>query len=241
MTVYIEKNNRMQDFLPKIKININPNIFIKDPETSELGGRILSESVNMIDNLGFEDFTFKKLSQRIDSTEASIYRYFESKHKLLLYLTAWYWGWLEYRLVFGISNISSATDRLARAIKIITEGEEMEFDLSNIDVEKLSQIIISESSKTYLTIHVDQENQEGAFEGYKQLVKRVSDIILEINPSCKYPHMLVSTVIEGAHQQRFFSKHLPSLTDKTDEKDTITSFYTQLVFKYLKIEIANNS
>lgn len=230
----------MKDLLPKIKINVNPNIFIKDPDTSDLGKKILSESVNMIEDLGVENFTFKKLSQQIESTEASIYRYFESKHKLLLYLTSWYWGWLEYHLVFGLSNIPSATERLARAIQIITESDNHEFSHSYIDLTKLSRIIISESSKTYLTIHVDQENQEGAFEGYKQLVKRVSDIILEIDPSYKYPHMLVSTVIEGAHQQRFFSRHLPSLTDKTGETDPILSFYTQLVFKYLGIENTNN-
>jgi len=225
----------MKDLLPKIKININPNIYLKDPDTSELGKKIISESVRMIEELGFENFTFKKLSLTIESTEASIYRYFESKHKLLLYLTSWYWGWLEYRLVFGLSNIASANDRLARAINIITEGNELVSEHAYINLEKLSQIIISESSKTYLTSNVDQENKEGAFEGYKQLVNRVSDIILEIDPTCKYSHMLVSTVIEGAHQQRFFTKHLPSLTDNTDKEDIITSFYTNLVFKYLEI------
>ena len=37
----------------------------------------------MIDALGFEDFTFKKLGQEIGSNESSVYRYFDSKHKLI--------------------------------------------------------------------------------------------------------------------------------------------------------------
>jgi hypothetical protein len=62
----------------------------------------------------------------------------------------------------------------------------------------------------------------------------VSDIILEISPKFELPHMLTSTVIEGAHQQKYFADHLPSLTDVTQEKDIISEFYTELVFNFLK-------
>jgi len=44
----------------------------------------------MIDEFAFEFFTFKKLAEEINSTEASIYRYFENKHLLLLFLMNWY-------------------------------------------------------------------------------------------------------------------------------------------------------
>ena len=82
----------MKNILEGIKINISPKIYVKDPETSELGKKILENSILLIDEIGFDNFTFKKLGQRIGSNESSIYRYFESKHKLLLYLTSWYWG-----------------------------------------------------------------------------------------------------------------------------------------------------
>ena len=88
---------------------------------SDLGRSIISNSIVLIDKIGFEDFTFRKLANEIGSTEASVYRYFENKHKLLLYLTSWYWSWMEYRLVFGLANISSPIERLDRAIKILTE------------------------------------------------------------------------------------------------------------------------
>ena len=78
---------------------------------------------------------------------------------------------------------------------------------------------------------VDDDNKAGAFKGYKQIVARVSDLILELQPNYRYPHMLVSTLIEGAHHQRFFAEHLPSLTDERQNEDTITRFFTQMVFQ----------
>ncbi|GAK93236.1 hypothetical protein JCM19298_1955 [Nonlabens ulvanivorans] len=82
----------MDQLLQNLKVQINDKIFVKDPESSELGQRIISNSITMIHEMGFEQFTFKKLGKLIGSNESSIYRYFENKHKLLLYLTSWYWG-----------------------------------------------------------------------------------------------------------------------------------------------------
>jgi hypothetical protein len=48
--------------------------------------------------------------------------------------------------------------------------------------------------------------------------------------------MLVSTIIEGAHHQRFFADHLPRLTDIVEGEDAVTSFYLQLVERELGIE-----
>ena len=43
--------------------------------------------------------------------------------------------------------------------------------------------------------------------------------------------MLVSTVIEGAHHQRYFVEHLPRLTDVVVGEDAITEFYNEMVIK----------
>ena len=85
-----------------------------------------------------------------------------------------------------------------------------------------------------MTKTVDEENKEGVFGQYKALVERVSDIILEINPTYKYSHMLVSTMIEGAHHQRYFAEHLPRLTDVVEGEDAIVEFYTNMVFKAIE-------
>ncbi len=224
----------MQDLLSKVNIKVNEKIYLKDPETSELGLKIVSGGIDLIDTLGYENFTFRKLGVEINSTEASVYRYFESKHHFLLYLISWYWGWMEYRLVFGIANITSPQERLGRALDLLTEQIQVDDDFSHINKAKLDRIVIVESSKSYLTKEVDRENQVGFFKGYKQIVGRVSDIILEINPQYKYPHMLISTVIEGAHFQRFFAEHLPRLTDVIKGEDSISEFYKKLVFSTIK-------
>jgi AcrR family transcriptional regulator len=224
----------MQELLSKVSVRVNEKIYLKDPESSELGRRIISGSVELIDRIGFEAFTFKKLGQLINSPEASVYRYFESKHKLLLYLSSWYWGWMEYRLVFEIANVRSPEERLERAIHTLTGLMTNEDERPFIEKTRLHRIVISESSKAYLTKDVDLENKDGVFSGYKQLVERVSAIIQEINPEYRYPHMLISTVIEGSLHQRYFAEHLPRLTDVVEGEDSVTAFYTDLVFKAIK-------
>lgn len=224
----------MKQLLSSINIKVNQNVYLKNPESSELGKKIIAGSIDLINEVGFESFTFKKLGQAIGSTEASIYRYFESKHKLLLYLNCWYWSWTEYKMMFSLANISSPEERLRKAILLLTQEVDEENSFIHISELKLNQIVISESSKAYLTKEVDQDNKLGAYAVQKQLVQRVSDIILEINPTYKYPHMLISTVIEGVHLQRYFAEHLPRLTDTSDKDDYITAFYTELVFKAIK-------
>lgn len=226
----------MHELLSKLSIQVSTSVFLKNPESSDLGKRIITGSIDLIDEIGFESFTFRKLALKINSTEASIYRYFESKHKLLLYLTSWYWGWVEYKLVFNLANIKCCEERLEKAISILTQQVEEDSSFTHINEVKLYSIVISESSKAYLTKFVDEENNEGVFSGYKQLVARVGEIIQEVNPKYKYPHMLISTVIEGAHHQRFFADHLPKLTDIIIGEDSITEFYKEIVFKAIKYE-----
>ena len=97
----------MDTLLSNFKISVNPDIYLKDPESSELGRKIINHSIALIDELGFEQFTFKKLGIRITSNESSIYRYFENKHMLLLYLSSWYWTWVEYKIVINTHSIDN--------------------------------------------------------------------------------------------------------------------------------------
>jgi AcrR family transcriptional regulator len=217
----------------QIQIDISPELYSKNPDSSDLGRKIINNSIQMINNMGFEAFTFKKLGEVIQSPESSIYRYFDNKHTLLLYLTSWYWTWTEYQLVFATSNISSAKERLTQSIELLTKPILEDNSVSYVNEVLLSEIIFSESIKGYHTKNVDKENKKGCFKAYKNVVKRVSDMVLEINPEFAYPHMLISTVIEGAHHQKYFAEHLPALTDVGLEKDAITQFYTDMVFRTL--------
>ena len=222
----------MESLLSKFSIQVCESVYVKNPESSDLGLKIIIGSIDMLDKLGFDQFTFRKLAKEIGSTEASVYRYFESKHKLLLYLTSWYWSWLEYRVVFGTVNVPSPEERLRIATKIITEKIiEVDNSFSHINEVKLNRIVVAEASKSYLTKEVDAENKEGAFADYKELVARISQVILEYNKDYKYPQMLVSTIIDGAHLQHFFADHLPKLTNSYKGENAITDFYTDLLLK----------
>lgn len=218
----------------QIHIEVNSELYLKKPDSSELGRRIISGSIELINELGFEIFTFKKLGNKIGSPESSIYRYFESKHTLLIYLTSWFWSWIEYRLVFATINVDSPTDKLKRTIKILTQPVVVDKSFSYIDEVLLHKIIITESVKVFHTKDVDDENEKGYFKSYKQVVQRVGDMVLEINPKFKFPHMLISTVIEGANHQRYFAQHLPALTNVEKGKENIVEFYTDLIFKVVK-------
>ncbi|WP_456421974.1 TetR/AcrR family transcriptional regulator [Lutibacter sp.] len=218
----------------QIHIEVNSELYLKKPDSSELGRRIISGSIELINELGFEEFTFKKLGNKIGSPESSIYRYFESKHTLLIYLTSWFWSWIEYRLVFATINIDSPIDKLKRTIKILTQPVVVDKSFSYINEVLLHKIIITESVKVFHTKDVDDEDEKGYFKSYKQVVQRVGDMVLEINPKFKFPHMLISTVIEGANHQRYFAQHLPALTNVEKGKENIVEFYTDLIFKVVK-------
>ncbi|MEM6516907.1 MAG: TetR/AcrR family transcriptional regulator, partial [Bacteroidota bacterium] len=141
----------MDSILSNIKIDINEKIFLKDPQSSDLGKRIIQNSIHLIDDIGFDNFTFKKLGKLIGSNESSIYRYFESKHKLLLYLASWYWSWLEYQLVFAITNINDSHQKLDIALDVLTRKITTDSTFEHINEVVLSRVVINEYSKSYLT------------------------------------------------------------------------------------------
>lgn len=219
----------MKHLLQTMKIGINKNTFVKDPESSDLGKRIVEHSILMINEVGFEHFTFKKLGLRIGSNESSVYRYFENKHKLLLYLTSWYWGWLEYQLVFATNSIADPEEKLRTAIVILTQPVSLDASFSHINEVLLSKIVINEYSKSYLTKEVDNENMEGYFEIYKRLILRMGEMVMAVDSDYAYPNSLSSTVLEGSLHQYFLEEHFPSLTD-CDQHITPTQYLMHLVF-----------
>jgi len=216
-----------------LKIQINNNIFVKDPETSSLGRKIIQESIILMDEIGFENFTFKKLGERIGSNESSIYRYFESKHKLLVYLSSWYWSWIEYRMVFETNNIDNAFEKLKKAITIVTEKIEDDSKTKHINEAILNQIIIAEFTKTLLTKEVDEENREGFFLVYKRVINRIITIIEEVNPDYIFAKSLASSIVEGALHQHFLKDHLKTITNCNNDISP-TDFYINLVSQTLK-------
>lgn len=223
----------MNTILSNLKIQVNEKIYVKDPETSPLGKKIVEQSILLIDEIGFDNFTFKKLGEKIGSNESSIYRYFENKHKLLVYLSSWYWSWMEYKLVFATTNIVDPTEKLSKAITIVTEKVTDDTNTEHINEAILNKIIIAEFTKTVQTKEVDQENKEGFFLIYKRVINRIVGIVKEVNPEYPFAKSLVSTIVEGNLHQHFLMEHLKTITDCNESVST-TEFYLNLAKNVLR-------
>lgn len=217
----------------EVRIKMNEKLFLRNPEESVLGKKIVKQGLGLINKLGFEEFTFKKLALEVGTTEASIYRYFENKHKLLVYLITWYWSFLEYKVVFSINNLTDPEVKLKTIIKIITEEPINNITATDFISEYESyKLVIWEGSKAYLTRSVSKDNKDRLFKPYKDLCERFSLIIKQYNPKYKFPHSLASTILEMAHSQKFFKQNLPALTDFPKEADDkkIILFLESLLF-----------
>jgi len=224
----------VDNLLSSVKIELNPHLFQKDPESSKLGQKILSQSLEMIDEMGLESFTFGKLAKALSTTESSIYRYFESKHKLLLYFYNWFWSWIDIQLAFHTHNLSNSDLKLKRAVEVICKPDTEYKSIRALNFDQLINIVISESSKAYLTKEVDTENQYGLFLAFKKVSKRLADIMIEINPEFSSANTLASTSIVGILHQQYFAMHMPSLSDVQSDNDELSNVFYQIIIKNLK-------
>jgi AcrR family transcriptional regulator len=218
-----------------ITFRVNEKIYLRDPESSELGKQIVKKAIDLIYELGFEHFTFKKLATEMKTTEATIYRYFENKHRLLLYILNWYWSYLEFLLIFQLQNVNDNKEKLKTIVQLLTH--ELPESAGKLDYNKkfLNQILIAESSKVYLVKEVKEINKNEVFKPYKDLCAKIAEIIAMYNPSYQYPKSLSSTLIEAAHYQQFFSTFLPKLTDvkQHNTEEFTVHFLEDLLFKVL--------
>jgi len=214
---------------------VNEKIYLRDPESSELGKQIVKNAIDLIYELGFEHFTFKKLATEMKTTEATIYRYFENKHRLLLYIVNWYWSFIEFLVIFQLQNVNDTQAKLKTIIQLLTH--ELPESVGKLDYNKkfLNQIVIAESSKVYLVKEVTEINKKEVFKPYKDLCAKVAEVIIAYNANYQYPKSLSSTLIEAAHQQQFFSNFLPKLTDVSQQnrEDYTAKFLEDMLFKVL--------
>jgi hypothetical protein len=166
-----------------------------------------------------------------------VYRYFENKHKLLVYLVAWYWAWLEFAIEYQIHNISDPRQRLHLALQVLAHAHEEDLRFPHINEAALHRIVVAESSKTFLTKGVQGERDQGLFQGFTNLVEKLAGIFKELNPHHAHPKALAVTVIEAARKQQFFAIHLPAVTElelPSDGKDALAAFLEDLVIKALR-------
>ena len=220
-----------------IQMKLNEKLYLRDPQDTKLGRKIIQHSILLIDEIGFESFTFKKLAEQTGSTEASIYRYFENKHVLLIYLLSWYWEWMKFRIDYNTMNIQDPKRKLRIAISAMADTSRRNTSIDFVDEDVLHRIVVAEAAKAYHTKEVDKENKEGYFSTYKALAKTLADMIADVNPDFIYPRALSSTLLEMANDQIYFSKHLPTLTDiriSEDNMDQAVTLLQDFAFKMIR-------
>ncbi len=216
-------------------LTIPKGLYLKDPLQSKLGKKIISHSIILMAEIGFESFTFKKLAKEMGSNETSLYRYFENKHLLLLFLVVWYWNWVTYLIDYNTNNIDDPNRKLDLIIDNIVDATKENPSVDFVNEQKLHRIIITESSKAYHTKNIDEENKHGFYMNYKVLIQKIADVILEIDKKFPYPHSFASNLFEMANNEIFFAEHLPRLTDikvkneNYDEVATLLKFYKERV------------
>ncbi|MFK7900173.1 MAG: TetR/AcrR family transcriptional regulator [Cyclobacteriaceae bacterium] len=223
--------------MASLKLDLNPSLYLKNPQDTKLGEQIVGQGVIMIDELGFEQFTFKKLATKIGTTEATVYRYFENKHSFLVYIVAWYWNWLDYKINFVTHYLKDSNEKLAIAVKTLCRKKVNDPQFPMVDESILFNVVINESDKTFLTKEVDQINKKGVFIGFKELCEKLVSWVLDVNPEYPYPKSLCSTVIQATHDQLFFANHFSRLSDFIDHKnpsDGINAFIVSFLFKSIK-------
>ncbi len=202
-----------------VQLEINPNLYLNDPQKTKLGRKIIEQSVLLIDEIGLEQFNFKKLAEAISSSEASVYRYFENKHHLFVYLLNWYWEWMIARIDLNTLNIIDPNHRLRVALGIIVDTANKNMAIEFVDEEILHKIVVREGAKAYHHKLVDEDNEDGFFLAYKRLCKKIANIITEVKEDFPYPKALASTLIETANNNLYFARHLPRLTDLEEKEN----------------------
>lgn len=203
-----------------IVIDINESIYLRNPLETNLGKKIIECAIPMIHDIGFEELNFKKLAAEMNSTEASVYRYFENKYKLLAYIVSWYWDFMHFNILMDIRNLDDPKDQLKQAISTLVNSLDTPFTPEYIDQSKLHTVVVENATKVYHNKKVDALNKEGFYRNYKKIVKTISELIAKIEPQFPYPVALATNIIEQSLNNEYYIEHLPSLTDvSTQDSD----------------------
>ena len=218
----------MQRLLEHIVLQLNEQLYIKDPSSSVIGREIIKESVKLIHSEGLDSFTFKKLATVLKSTETTIYRYFKNKNQLMMYLSSWYWSIVEWKIVFATANVKDGKLELEKVAEVLTETFTKENSTSFVDEVLLQEIVCKESVKLFDNTIEKISERKGYFSAYNSLIERIAAIVHKADKSYKFPKALASTMIQSAQRQFYFTKHLHSLTDVNKSHKAMMHFVLSL-------------
>ena len=159
---------------------------------------MLAGGLELINELGLEAFTFRKLAARIGSTEVSLYKYFPNKHRLLQYYFQLYWLWLRRLCGREVERSDDAQDALRRSVEAICGVWPRQTPPLQLDPHALRRLVIEEGMKSYLHKQVDADNARRLFAPYKDLSAFLAERLTACRRDVPMPRSFATTVIEMA-------------------------------------------
>ena len=203
--------------LSYLQVELAPSFYKKNPTSSALGKRIVSSGLDLLNSKGYLHFTFKELAEKTKSTEASIYRYFDSKEQFLAYCSGAYWVQLKHRLGMYTLNIPDSKTYFERTLDVLLNElqDEQYMLLANKDFARFR-----ESSRRYglsiLGILSDSKSRDELSADYASLMREVyqfiEDAIEKVLPNSGFKDIIASSILSKTHMQsskaKFLSEHL---------------------------------
>ncbi|MCC7502644.1 MAG: TetR/AcrR family transcriptional regulator [Flavobacteriales bacterium] len=205
---------------------------------SPMGLRILTEGLVLMNELGLEAFTFKKLAERIGCTEVTVYHYFTNKQRLLQYYFQFYWLWLRTHGEQEGHNVKDPVERLHGTIRALAGVWSASAPAAQLDPKALRDLVVNEGSKSFLHKNVDTDNELKLFKPYKDLCAQVAAEVKACAPRLRSARSFATTLVEMSHSLEFAMHHLPALTELSVKQDRkhLARFLMELSDRYLAVE-----
>ncbi len=223
----------MKQLTQNLELHFPNCLYLKNPKGSEIGESIVEMGAHFLGNFGLEELTFKKLAIEVGCTEATIYRYFNNKQQLLLYILNIYWSWQEYVIVFNCQNIENAEIKLKRVISALAKPE-FEFLANRTFANNVLLTAINEGVKAHYTIHIQNEMDHGKTIGYQRLISRIAEYIEEYNKLYPYSNSMAICLADSALQQLFIQSHHKNKTKTAIGVENIEKFLFSILPNKLK-------
>lgn len=199
-------------------IEADPGLALRDVSTP-MGKRILGEGLLLMNELGLESFTFKKLAERIGCTEVTVYHYFPNKQRLLQFYFQVYWLWLATYCKEEGKNLEDPLERLRGDIRALCGTWPPSARANQFDPGDLRELVINEGSKSFMHKNVDSDNELRLFKPYKDLCAHIASEVKSCLPRSRNTRSFATILIEMAHSLEFAMVHLPALTELSARKD----------------------
>ena len=229
------RSSSVQNTMARYLIEPDPGLVLRDP-ASPMGSRILSEGLVLMNGIGLEAFTFKKLAEQIGCTEVTVYHYFANKQRLLQYYFQVYWLWLATHCQQEGKGLKDPIERLRGDIKAICGMWPADARATQFDPHDLRRLVINEGSKSFMHKNVDSDNELKLFKPYKDLCAHIAVEVKAGSPRMKHARSFATTLVEMAHSLEFAMEHLPALTELSERKDRkqLAAYLCDLTERYLR-------